>query len=64
MSTIPAKCTCRPDCPCEFCVRTRAELSQGLTERDTQDQSAREFIDAYLRESIHLPAPRDGVHLS
>jgi integrase len=60
--TVPsARCTSRPDCPCEFCIRTRAE---GRSERDTQDQSAREFIDAYLRESVHLSSPRDGVHLS
>jgi hypothetical protein len=53
-----SKCTSRPGCPCEFCIQTRAELSEGGSERDTQDQSAREFIDAYLRESIHLPALR------
>jgi hypothetical protein len=40
-------------------ARARLEISEGRSERDTQDQSAREFIDAcLLRESIHLPAPR------
>jgi hypothetical protein len=59
MKVPAAKCTSRPDCPCEFCVETRKELSGGRSGRDTQDPSAREFIDTYLRESIHLRRDRE-----
>jgi hypothetical protein len=33
-------------------VFSRAELSEGRSERDAQDRLACEFIGAYLRESI------------
>jgi hypothetical protein len=47
---IPAsKCTSRPDCPCEFCIQTRVELSEGSSERDIQDRLAEDFIDSYLQ---------------
>ena len=39
----PSKCTNRPDCPCAFCVQTRAELSEGRSERDTQDRLGAPF---------------------
>ena len=41
---IPAsKCTSRPDCPCEFCVRVRTEP----WERDIRDSLAEDFIRSY-----------------
>jgi hypothetical protein len=31
MTSIPSsKCTNRPDCPCDFCVRVRAEIAEEL----------------------------------
>jgi hypothetical protein len=40
-------CTSRPDCPCDFCVRVRAEIAGGRSERDKEDQLAEDFLRSY-----------------
>ncbi len=51
--------TCRPDCPCDFCVRVRAEIAEGRTEKNEQNRLAEEFI-----RSLGNPPARDaGTHL-
>jgi hypothetical protein len=49
---IPAsKCTSRPDCPCDFCVRVRAEIAEGRSEKDKENQLAEDFLRSYSRRS-------------
>ena len=38
--TPASKCTSRPDCPCDFCVRVRAEIADGRSEKDKENQLA------------------------
>lgn len=45
-NSLKTKCTSRPDCPCDFCVRVRA-IAEGRSERDTQDRSA--LLVSHLR---------------
>jgi hypothetical protein len=35
--TAASKCTSRPDCPCDFCVRVRAEIAEGRSEKDKEN---------------------------
>jgi hypothetical protein len=58
MSTIPAaKCTSRPDCPCDFCVRSREEFAAGRTEGQQLDQLALEWIRAFSMQEIERISP-------
>jgi hypothetical protein len=41
------KCTSRPDCPCDFCVRVRAEIAEGRSEKDEQNKIAEDFLRSY-----------------
>ena len=45
--TAPSKCTSRPDCPCDFCVRVRAEIAEGRSEKDKENQLAEDFLRSY-----------------
>jgi hypothetical protein len=47
--TAASKCTSRPDCPCDFCVRVRAEIAEGRSGKDTENQLAENFISSYLQ---------------
>ena len=38
--TPASKCTSRPDCPCDFCVRVCAEIAEGRSKKDEEDQLA------------------------
>ena len=40
----PSKCTSRPDCPCDFCVKVRAEIAEGRSEKDKGNQLAEDFL--------------------
>jgi hypothetical protein len=42
-----SKCTSRPDCPCDFCVRVRAEIVEGRSEKDEQTKIAGDFLRSY-----------------
>jgi hypothetical protein len=37
--TAASKCTSRPDCPCDFCVRVRAEIAEVRSAKDEQNKS-------------------------
>ena len=56
MTPIPeSKCTSRPDCPCEFCVKRNADLAAGLTPGQQLALIAYEWtldrqMDAEMRE--------------
>ena len=53
MTTIPAsKCTSRPDCPCDFCIKVRAEIAEGRTEKDEQDKLAEDFIAGFEFQTL------------
>jgi hypothetical protein len=61
------KCTSRPDCPCHFCVRVRAEIAEGLS--DKENQLAEDFLrscadrargEEMVKKSVHL-APEDST---
>jgi hypothetical protein len=52
MTGIPSKCTRRPDCPCDFCVKVRAEIAEGKTEKDEQNTLAEDFLRSYSQK-IH-----------
>jgi hypothetical protein len=41
------KYTSRPDCPCDFCVRVRAEIVEGGSEKDEENQLAEDFLCVY-----------------
>ena len=45
--TAASKCTSRPDCPCDFCVRVRAEIAEGRSEKDEQNKIAEDFLRSY-----------------
>ena len=45
-----SKCTSRPDCPCDFCVRVRAEIAAGCSEKDEQNKIAEDFLRSYSRK--------------
>jgi hypothetical protein len=45
--TAESKCTSRPDCPCDFCVRVRAEIAEGRSEKDKENQIAEDFLRSY-----------------
>jgi hypothetical protein len=45
--TAPSKCTSRPTCPCDFCVRVRAEIAEGRSEKDEQNKIAEDFLRSY-----------------
>jgi hypothetical protein len=47
--TPESKCTSRPDCPCDFCVRIRAEIAEGRSEKDNENQLAEDFLRSYLQ---------------
>jgi hypothetical protein len=38
-----SKCTSRPECPCDFCVRVRAKIAEGSSEKDEQNKIAEDF---------------------
>jgi hypothetical protein len=42
-----SKCTSRPDCPCDFCVRVHAEIEEGHSEKDKENQLAEDFLRSY-----------------
>jgi hypothetical protein len=46
-----SKCTSRPDCPCDFCVRVRAEIAEGRSEKDKENQLAEDFLRSYSQTS-------------
>jgi hypothetical protein len=39
-----SNCTSRPECPCDFCVRVRAEIAEGRSEKDEQNKIAEDFL--------------------
>jgi hypothetical protein len=43
-----SKCTSLSACPCDFCVRVRAEIAEGRSEKDEQDKIA-EDSSAWIR---------------
>jgi hypothetical protein len=43
-----SKCPNRPDCPCDFCFSIRAEIAEGRSEKDEQDEIA-EDSSAWIR---------------
>ena len=45
-----AKNAARPDCPCDFCVRVRAEIAEGRSENDEQNKIAEDFLRSYSRK--------------
>src|SRR6266852_4699783 len=58
ITRIPAsKCTNRPDCPCDFCVRVRTEIAEGRSEKDKENQLAEDFLRSY---SLTKPAREDS----
>ena len=42
-----SKCTCQPACPCDFCVRVRAKIAEGSSEKDEQNKIAEDFLRSY-----------------
>jgi hypothetical protein len=42
-----SKCTSRPACPCDFCVRVRAGIAEGRSEKDEQNKIAEDFLRSY-----------------
>jgi hypothetical protein len=46
--TPAEQCTSRPDCPCDFCIRVRAEIAEGRSEKDEQNKIAEDFLCSYL----------------
>ena len=42
-----SKCTGRPDCPCDFCVRVRTEIEEGRSDKDEQNKTAEDFLRSY-----------------
>jgi hypothetical protein len=45
--THASKCTSRPDCPCDFCVRVRAEIAEARSKQDKENQLAEDFLRSY-----------------
>jgi hypothetical protein len=53
MTSIPAsKCINRPDCPCEFCMQSRAEFAEGRTPGQELDGLASEWIGDYSAAEV------------
>ena len=48
MTPKKPECTSRPDCPCDFCVRVRAEIAEGRLEKDKENQLAEDFLRSHL----------------
>ena len=46
------KCTSRPDCPCDFCVRVRVEITEGRSEKDEQKTIAEDFLRSYSQTKL------------
>jgi hypothetical protein len=44
-----SKCTSRPDCPCDFCVRVRAKIAEGRSAKDKENRLAEDFLRSYLQ---------------
>jgi hypothetical protein len=49
VATAASKCTSRPDCLCDFCVRLRAKIAEGRSEKDKENQLAEDFLRSYSR---------------
>jgi hypothetical protein len=47
-SERPCVCTCRPDCPCQFCTRVRAQLVGKVSRMSQRDDIARQFIEEWF----------------
>jgi hypothetical protein len=47
MRPTKSNCTSRPDCPCNFCVRVCAEIAEGRSEKDKENQLAEDFLSFY-----------------
>jgi hypothetical protein len=43
----PSKVYSRPDCPCSFCVKVRAEIAEGRTEKDQLENIAEDFLRSF-----------------
>jgi hypothetical protein len=41
----------RPECPCDFCVRVRAEIAEGRSEKDEQNKIVEDYLRLYLQTS-------------
>src|ERR1700730_14106887 len=52
------KCTSRPDCPCDFCVRVRVEITEGRSEKDEQKTIAEDFLRSYSQTKLARGKPR------
>ncbi len=52
MTRTKSKCTSRPDCPCDSCVRVRAEIAEGRATKDEQNKIAEEFLRAYSTKPV------------
>lgn len=62
--TAASKCTSRPDCPCDFCVRIRAEIAGGRSEKDVRDQTTLEWITEFTRKrdrEMDEPVQRENL---
>ncbi len=57
MTTPSSKCTSRPDCPCDFRVRSREELAAGRTEGRPIDQVAVDWIDRFNMQETERISP-------
>ena len=44
MERTKSTCTSKPDCPCPFCVRVRAEMKTGKTPKDEINSAITEFM--------------------
>jgi hypothetical protein len=64
-----SKCTSRPDCPCDFCVRVHAEIAEGRSGKDKENQLAEDFLrscadrargEEMVKKSVPL-APEDST---
>jgi hypothetical protein len=40
-------CTSKPECPCDSCVRVRAEIAEGRSGKDEQNKIAEDFLRSY-----------------
>ena len=51
------RCTNRPDCPCQFCTDTRAEMAEGRTAQDKEARLILEYCHEFDRkENLRLTA--------
>ena len=44
--------------PCDFCIRVRAEIAEGRSEKDKENQLAEEFLRSY---SQTMPAEKNSA---